>query len=136
MDHSLPAACLIALFCSPTLASEPLFYANTCVEQESGDVAGYVVIIQGGAAQPSISLSWSEGSLKGPAAATVTDYDPTSGRLAFLVHIEDGDFRFIGKIKTDQLEGTISSPFEDGSQRLQLKVRPRQNAYEPTAECR
>ena len=135
MNHRLPAACLIALFCSPALASEPLFYANTCVEQESGDVAGYVVIIQGGAAQPSISLSWSEGSLKGPAATTVTDYDPTSGRLAFLVHIEDGDFHFIGKVKLDQLEGTISSPFEDGSQRLQLKVRSRQNAYEPTAEC-
>jgi hypothetical protein len=65
----------------------------------------------------------------------VTDYDPTSGRLAFLVHIEDGDFHFIGKVKLDQLEGTISSPFEDGSQRLQLKVRSRQNAYEPTAEC-
>jgi hypothetical protein len=65
MNHRLPAACLIALFCSPILASEPHFYANTCVEQESGDVAGYVVMLQGGAAQPSFSLSWSEGSLTG-----------------------------------------------------------------------
>jgi hypothetical protein len=135
MDHRLPAACLIALFCSPALASEPLFYADTCVEQESGDVAGYVVIIQDGAAQPSISLSWSEGRLMEPAAATVTDYDPASGRLAFHVHLEYGDFHFIGKIKTDHLEGTISSPFEDGSRPLQLKALPRQNAFEPTAEC-
>lgn len=108
MDHRLPeisrytrvqalAFCLFALTCSPAFATEPLFYADTCVEQESGDVAGYVVIFQAGQALPSISLSWSEGSLKGPAAATVTDYNRTSGRLAFSVHIEDGDFHFSGK---------------------------------------
>jgi hypothetical protein len=134
MDYRLPAACLIALCCTPALASESLFYADTCVEQESGDVAGYVVIVQGPATQPAISLTWSEGSLKGPVAATVTDYDPTSGRLAFVAHIEYGDFGFNGKIKADQLEGTFSSPWEDPSQH-QLKVRPRQDAYEPTSEC-
>jgi hypothetical protein len=133
---AITAGCVEKSVAPVAAVQEPLFYANTCVEQEGGDVAGYVVIIQGGAAQPSISLSWSEGSLKGPAAATVTDYDPTSGRLAFLVHIEYGDFHFSGKIESDRLEGTISSPWEAGSKRLQLKVRPRQNAYEPTAKCR
>jgi hypothetical protein len=43
------AICLIALFCSPTYATDVLHYANTCVEQESGDVAGYVVTVQAAA---------------------------------------------------------------------------------------
>ena len=68
-------------------------------------------------------------------AANVTNYDRTSGRLAFSVHIEYGDFHFIGKIEPDRLEGTISSPWETSSEHLQLKVRSRKIAYEPTAEC-
>jgi hypothetical protein len=50
--------------CSPAFADEIIHYANTCLKQESGDVAGYVVIVSDGEPLPSISLGWSEGALR------------------------------------------------------------------------
>jgi hypothetical protein len=41
--------------CSPAFADEIIHYANTCLKQESGDVAGYVVIVSDGEPLPSIS---------------------------------------------------------------------------------
>jgi hypothetical protein len=61
--------------CSPAFADEIIHYANTCLEQESGDVAGYVMIVSDAEPLPSISLSWSEGALMLAVAAIVTDYD-------------------------------------------------------------
>ena len=46
---------LIAAAGSPAFADEITHFANTCVEQESGDVAGYVVILSDGEPLPSIS---------------------------------------------------------------------------------
>jgi hypothetical protein len=74
---------LIAFACSPASADEIMHYANTCLEQESGDVAGYVVIVSEGEPLPSISLSWSEGALMLPVAAQLSDYDRMSGQPGF-----------------------------------------------------
>jgi hypothetical protein len=54
---------LMLAACLPASADEIIHYANTCLEQESGDIAGYVVIVPEGESLPSISLSWSEGAL-------------------------------------------------------------------------
>ena len=54
---------------SAAIADQMIHYANTCLEQESGDVAGYVVIVSDGEPFPSISLSWSEGAMMLPVAA-------------------------------------------------------------------
>jgi hypothetical protein len=127
---------LIAGAGSPAFADAIIHYANTCVEQESGDVAGYVVILSDGEPFPSISLSWSEGALMLPVAAKITDYDRMSGRLAFSVHIDGGDFLFKGKIGPQRIEGIFTVPWTDIPEHVELEVRSRKVAFEPDAECR
>ena len=79
---------IIGATCSPASADKTIYYADSCVEQESGDVGGYVVIVSDGKPFPVIGLSWSEGALKQPVAAKVTNYDRESGQLSFSVSIE------------------------------------------------
>lgn len=74
--------------CSSASADKTVYYTDSCVEQESGDVGGYVVIVSDGKPFPVIGLSWSEGALKQPVAAKVTNYDRESGQLSFSVSIE------------------------------------------------
>jgi hypothetical protein len=126
---------LIAETGSPAFADEITQFANTCVEQESGDVAGYVVILSDGEPLPSISLSWSEGALMLPVAAKITEYDRMSGRLAFSVHIEGCDFLFKGKIGPQRIEGIFTVPWTGAPQHVELEVRSPKAAFEPGTEC-
>jgi hypothetical protein len=110
------------------------------VEQESGDVGGYVVIVSDGKPFPVIRLSWSEGALKQPVAAKVTDYDRGSGRLSFSVSIEwdEGttrDIQFDGKFTIDRMTGTFAVPWDTAREAVELKVRSRKAAFEPTTTC-
>jgi hypothetical protein len=128
---------LIAEACSPAFADEIIHYASTCLEQESGDVAGYVVLVSDREPLPSISFSWSEGALMLPVAAKVTDYDRMSGRLAFSVHTEGGDFHFKGEIGSHRIQGILMVPWEGSPpEHVELEVRSRKAAFEPDAECR
>ncbi|WP_229184548.1 hypothetical protein, partial [Bradyrhizobium oropedii] len=68
---------------SPASADKTVYYTDSCVERESGDIGGYVVIVSDGKPFPVIQLSWSEGALKQPVAARVTNYDRGSGQLSF-----------------------------------------------------
>ncbi len=130
----ISASVLCALW-SPTSAKE-IIYANTCNEQESGDVAGYVVAISAAKNAPLIRFSWTEGSLKGPAHATVTDYDRKSGRLAFSAQTQDGDiFKFSGTIHTHTIDGVISSPWEKSTLHIELQERSDKDASEPKGGC-
>jgi len=130
---------LIAEACSPAFADER-YYANTCVEQESGDAAGYVVTVSDGEPRPSISLSWSEGKLMDPVAAKITDYDQRSGRVAFSAHIpwdEPGgrDILFVGKMESQRIEGIFTVPWENSPQRVELKLRSHKAAFNPDTKC-
>jgi hypothetical protein len=127
---------LIAEAGSPAFADEIIHYANTCVEHESGDVAGYVVILSDGEPLPSISLSWSEGALMLPVAAKITDYDRMSGRLTFSVDIEGGGFLFKGKIGPQRIEGIFAVPWTGTPEHVELELRSRKVAFEPDTECR
>ena len=130
----LTAILLLFATCSPAIARE-VIYSDTCVEQESGDVAGYVVTFTDAKGLPIVNLSWSEGSLKGPVQANVTDFDRRSGRLAFSVRTSYGEFLFKGKIGANVIEGALSSPFEDSSQHIKLTERSHEQAVRPVADC-
>lgn len=135
------AGLLLTMTCSAALADKVTYYTDSCVEQESGDVAGYVVIITNGAPLPSINLSWSEGALKGPVAAKITDYDRTSGRVAFSASIEWDkgewrDIRFEGKLGPDRMAGTFEVPWDETPKHVELKLRSRKAAFEPILNCR
>jgi hypothetical protein len=121
---------------SAASADEILHYANTCVEQESGDVAGYVVTVSDGVPLPSISLSWSEGALMMPVTAKITDYDRASGRLAFSVQVDDASFLFEGRIERQRIEGIIKSPWRTGPDHVRLELRSRKAAIETPKKCR
>lgn len=126
--------------CSSASADKTLYYTDSCVEQESGDVGGYVVIVSDGKPFPVIRLSWSEGALKQPVAAKVTNYDRGSGRLAFSVSIEwdEGttrDIQFDGKFTIDRMTGTFAVPWHTARKAVELKVRSRKAAFEPTTTC-
>src|SRR5690242_10140735 len=97
----------------PAEARRQIYYADTCVEQESGDVAGNVVTLSDDSPLPMISFGWSEGSLKGPVQADVTDYDRMSGRLSFSAKTEWGEFSFNGNIGLHAIEGDLLSPFDN-----------------------
>jgi hypothetical protein len=128
---------LVAEAGSAAVADEIIHYANTCVEQESGDVAGYVVIVSQGEPIPSISLSWSEGAMMLPVAAKIDDYDRVSGRLAFSVHVEgEGDFHFKGRIGPQRIEGIFTTPWKGSSEHVQLEVQSSKLAFGPDTECR
>lgn len=134
------AGLLIAMTCSAASADKVAYYTDSCVEQESGDVAGYVVIVNKGEPLPSISLSWSEGALKDPVAAKVTYYDQTSGRVAFSASIEwnEGerrDVQFEGKFGPDRMAGTFVAPWNKTPAHVELKLRSRKAAFEPSIKC-
>lgn len=128
---------LVAEAGSAAVADEAIHYANTCLEQESGDVAGYVVIVSQGEPIPSISLSWSEGAMMLPVAAKIDDYDRVSGRLAFSVHAEGGgDFHFKGRIGPQRIEGIFTTPWKGSPEHVELEVQPSKVAFGPDTECR
>jgi len=110
-------------------------YSDTCVEQNSGDVAGYVVVFSDAKDLPTISFNWSEGALKGPVRAKVIDFDRKSGRLAFSVKTSYGEFLFKGKIGPGVLDGLLSSPFETSPQKIELRERSHEQAFKPIADC-
>jgi hypothetical protein len=119
---------------SPAMASQ-VHYSNTCNEQESGDVAGYVVTFSDDERLPVISFTWSEGALMVPVRADVTDYDRKSGRLNFVVKTPSGEFTFAGTVRRHAIEGTMSSPF-DSPEHVELEERSHTSAFQPNAECR
>jgi hypothetical protein len=132
---------IIGATCSPASADKTVYYADSCVEQESGDVGGYVVMVSDGKPFPMIKLSWSEGALKQPVAATVTRYDRESGQLSFSVSIEwdEGkkrDIQFDGKFAVNRMTGAFAVPWESERKAVVLKVRSRKAAFEPATTCR
>ncbi|WOH68595.1 hypothetical protein [Bradyrhizobium sp. BWA-3-5] len=111
------------------------------MEQESGDIGGYVAIVSDGKLFPVIRLSWSEGALKQPVAAKVTSYDRGSGQLSFSVSIDwdEGkkrDIQFDGKLTIDRMTGTFAVPWETARKAVELEVRSRKAAFEPATTCR
>ena len=134
------AGVIIGATCSPASAERTVYYTDSCVEQESGDVGGYVVIVSDGKPVPVIRLSWSEGALKQPVAAKVTNYDRGSGQLSFSVSInwDEGktrDIQFDGRFTMDRMTGTFAVPWETAPKAVELKVRSRKAAFEPATTC-
>jgi len=132
---------IIGATCSPASAGKTVYYTDSCVEQESGDIGGYVVIVSDDAPFPVIRLSWSEGVLKDPVTAKVTKYDRASGQLSFLVSIDwdEGkkrDIQFVGKFTIDRMTGTFAVPWETAQKAVELKVRSRTAAFKPAMTCR
>lgn len=88
MLHAAAVGLIVDVACSPASADKTIYYTDSCVERESGDIGGYVVIVSDANPLPVIKLSWSEGALKQPVAAKVTSYDRRAGQLSFSVSIE------------------------------------------------
>ncbi|MCG2625325.1 DUF748 domain-containing protein [Bradyrhizobium sp. WYCCWR 13023] len=111
------------------------------MEKESGDVGGYVVIVSDGKPFPAIKLSWSEGALKQPVAAKVTNYDRASGQLSFSASIEwdEGkrrDIQLDGKMTNDRMTGRFAAPWNTAPTAVELEVRSHKAAFEPAMTCR
>ncbi len=109
-------------------------YADTCVELQSGDVAGTVVTVAGRGWHPPVTISWSEGSLMMPVVADAT-FEAKTGRLAFVARTSRGHagdtVRFKGRIQGNALAGQLSYPWERGSRPVVLPVRSIAEANAP-----
>jgi hypothetical protein len=134
VTRNILGALLFLAGLSPAVARQ-VSYANTCVEQESGDVAGYVVTFSDDGPLPVISLSWSEGALMAPVQAIITGYDRKSGRLSFSVKTEAGEFVFKGKVEPHVIEGDLLSPFGPPKQ-VKLEKSSPKLANSPKVECK
>ena len=111
-------------------------YANTCVEPQSGDVAGYVVDFHDRRARPRLSFAWSEGALMAPVDAQITMFDRLRGRIAFAAAVPGGRFRFSGALQSTALEGTLMKPANDAPRSIILRMRSYAAAYTRMPPCR
>src|SRR5215475_7134100 len=101
MRSYLLLAALLFMVTSPPASAGQTVYTDSCVEAESGDVAGHVITSSGDQNPPIVSFGSSEGALKGPVSANVSSYERTSGRLNFSADTSSGTFLFKGMIKAD-----------------------------------
>jgi hypothetical protein len=106
-------------------SARPVTYADTCVERDSGDIAGTVLTVAGRGRHPRVTISWSEGALMMPVVATAT-FDAPTGRLAFVARTggHAGNMvRFKGRLRRNALAGQLSLPWESTSRPVVLPVR-------------
>lgn len=86
-------------------------YADTCVEPESGDIAGRIIAVSGRGAHPRVTFYWSEGALMQPGAATAA-YSAANRHLRFEISAAVGVFMFDGEVKPHELAGTLQEPWQ------------------------
>lgn len=86
-------------------------YADTCVERESGDIAGQVIAVSGRGAHPRVTFYWSEGALMQPVGATAA-YSAADRHLRFEISTAVGVFMFDGEVKPHGLAGTLREPWQ------------------------
>jgi hypothetical protein len=83
-------------------------YSSLCTEAESGDAAGYQIMMDETASPPSVSFDWSEGGLMEPVKASDVSYDRQSGALRFNADANGRTVSFSGRIAGPQLTGTLT----------------------------
>ena len=110
-------------------------FADTCVEPESGDTAGWIVALSGAGSRRQVMFYWSEGQLMAPVAAAAT-YKQGSGRLRFTARGDNGVFRFDGQLLPHELRGSISEPWASKVHSVKLKEISRIEAESPSQACR
>jgi hypothetical protein len=130
--YSFPTAILTLSFvaggsalASAHPAQHGSIYSNLCTEAESGDVAGYRIVIDRSASPPSVSFDWGEGGLMGPAMVSDVSYDPRSGAMRFNADANGRAVSFSGRISVWQLAGTltwINNP-RDAPERERVQLR-------------
>ncbi len=84
------ALALLSSAGSPALATqlppEGVFvYSSLCIERESGDAAGYRIVLFHSPGHDELSFEWSEGPLYGPTLAGNVKLDPATSKLTFTV---------------------------------------------------
>jgi len=109
-------------------------FADTCVERESGDTAGWIVAVGGAGSHRQVMFYWSEGQLMAPVAAAAT-YNQASGRLRFTARGDDGVFRFDGQLLAHELRGSIKEPWASQIRLVKLKEMSRKQAETPSITC-
>ena len=110
-----PAAACIAMALSSAATSVALaaserhraIFSSLCTEAESGDTAGYQIVVDRSASPPSISFDWSEGGLMEPVIASKASYDRRSGAVRFRADANGRPVSFMGRISGPQLTGTL-----------------------------
>ena len=88
--------------------SNGVIYSSLCTEAESGDVAGYQIVIAKSASPPSVTFQWSEGGLMEPVMASAVAYDVRSGALRFTANANGRASSFSGRISGARLAGTVT----------------------------
>jgi hypothetical protein len=110
-------------------------FADTCVERESGDTAGWIVAVSGTGSHRQVLFYWSEGQLMEPKAAAAP-YEPGSGRLRFNVRADNGVFRFDGHLAPHELRGSLSEPWASKAHSVKLREMSMKQAEAPSRSCR
>jgi hypothetical protein len=60
-------------------------YSSLCREKESGDAAGFRIVLFHSSDRDQLSLEWSEGPLYGPTLAGNVKLDPLTSKLTFTI---------------------------------------------------
>lgn len=84
-----------------------LVYSSLCTEPQSGDTAGYRIIVNTRDSPPSVRFAWSEGALMEPSQATGVKWDRRAGTLAFNAVAMDRPLHFQGALDPNKLRGAI-----------------------------
>jgi hypothetical protein len=89
-------------------ASYLVIYSSLCTEAESGDVAGYQILMNESASPPSVNFGWGEGGLMEPVRASDVSYDRHSGAVRFDADANGRLVSFSGRISGPQLGGILT----------------------------
>ena len=77
---------VIAPLQATPLPGEGVFvYSSLCRERESGDAAGFRMVLFHSPGHDQLSLEWSEGPLYGPTLAGNVRFDPRTSKLTFTI---------------------------------------------------
>jgi len=93
---------------APGPAPHGLIYSSLCTEAESGDAAGYQIVLDEFAPHPSVSFDWGEGGLMAPVRASDVSYDRRSGAVRFNANANGRAVQFRGRISGARLAGTLT----------------------------
>ena len=85
-----------------------VIYSSICTEAQSGDVAGYQVVLDTSASPPSVSFDWSEGPLMEPVRAVTATFDRRTRALHFKADANGSAVSFSGRASPRQLSGTLT----------------------------
>jgi hypothetical protein len=82
---ALLMSAIAPLHATPLPGEGVFVYSSLCRERESGDAAGYRIVLFHSPGRDNLSLEWSEGPLYGPTLAGNVKFDSQTSKLTFTI---------------------------------------------------